>query len=202
MFAKLKRATLPVALPFIMIVAGLIGLLASSILLVEKIALLKNPNHALGCDINPIIACGSVINTPQASVFGFPNPLLGIAGFAVVLAIGTALLAGAAFKRWYWLCVQAGVLFGVLFVTWLQFQTLYRIGALCPYCMVVWAVMIPLFWYVTLYNLRMGHIRVTSKFAGFKDFLARHHGDILLAWFLIIIGAILERFWYYWKTLL
>ncbi|PRC62285.1 hypothetical protein C6A85_03910, partial [Mycobacterium sp. ITM-2017-0098] len=30
------------------------------------------------------------------------------------------------------------------FVHWLIFQSLYRIGALCPYCMVVWAVTIPL----------------------------------------------------------
>lgn len=27
----------------------------------------------------------------------------------------------------------------------LKFETLYEIGALCPYCMVVWAVTIPLF---------------------------------------------------------
>ena len=44
--------------------------------------------------------------------------------------------------------------FGVVFVHWLIFQSLYVIGALCPYCMVVWAVTIPIFWYVTLHNLR------------------------------------------------
>ena len=31
-----------------------------------------------------------------------------------------------------------------MFVHWLIFQSLYRIGALCPYCMVVWAVTISL----------------------------------------------------------
>ena len=31
-----------------------------------------------------------------------------------------------------------------VFMHWLIFQSLYRIGALCPYCMVVWAVTIPL----------------------------------------------------------
>ena len=32
----------------------------------------------------------------------------------------------------------------MVFIHWLIFQSLYRIGALCPYCMVVWAVTIPL----------------------------------------------------------
>ncbi|GAA3013484.1 hypothetical protein GCM10020229_26000 [Kitasatospora albolonga] len=50
------------------------------------------------------------------------------------------------------------MLFGIGFVTWLMTQTLYSIGALCPYCMVVWAAMIPLFWYTTLHNLRSGVI--------------------------------------------
>jgi hypothetical protein len=30
----------------------------------------------------------------------------------------------------------------------------------------------------------------------------RHHGDILLLWFLIIVALILKRFWYYWSTLI
>ncbi|MEV6675377.1 vitamin K epoxide reductase family protein [Streptomyces erythrochromogenes] len=38
---------------------------------------------------------------------------------------------------------------GFAFTVWLIAQCLYVIGALCPWCVVVWAVMIPLFWYVT-----------------------------------------------------
>jgi uncharacterized membrane protein len=199
---KFKNINLNNALPYLLVVGGAIGLLSSCVLIIEKIALLKNPTQALGCDINPIIACGSVINTPQASAFGFPNPILGVIGFSVVLAIGMAVLAGAKFKRWFWLGLQAGVIFGIVFVTWLQFQTIYRIGALCPYCMVVWSVMIPLFWYTTLYNLRNNYIIVPRRLAGLKEFLIRHHGDIPAAWFLVIIGVILHRFWYYWQTLL
>ncbi len=75
----------------------------------------------------------------------FPNPLLGIASFAVVTTLGVVLLTGAVLPRWVWLGLQAGVTFGVVFVHWLIYQSLYVIGALCPYCMVVWAVTIPLF---------------------------------------------------------
>ncbi len=142
------------------------------------------------------------MKTWQASVFGFPNSLIGIAGFAIVTTVGMALLAGATFKRWFWWGLQAGTVFGASFVTWLQYQSIYRISALCPYCMVVWSVTIPIFWYVTLYNLRQGHIKLPARLKNLGNFLERHHGDILLVWFLIIIGLILNHFWYYWSTLI
>lgn len=185
------------ALPWILLIGGVIGVLCAGILTVEKINLLKHPTARLGCDLNPIIACGSVINTDQASAFGFPNPFIGLVGFAAVATTGGAMLAGATFRRWYWLALQAGVTFAAGFVTWLQYETIFRINALCPFCMVVWAVTIPIFLYTTLYNLRQGHIKL--KRGG--GFLQRHHGDILLAWYLIIVAVIVQHFWYYWKTL-
>jgi uncharacterized membrane protein len=198
----MKNLTLKQTLPLIMLVAGIIGVLCAGILTVDKIHLLKNPDSLLGCDINPIVACGSVINTPQASAFGFPNPLIGLVGFGMVAVIGASLLAAATFKRWFWLCVQGGVTFGIAFVTWLQYQSIYNIGALCPFCMVVWSVMIPLFLYVTLYNIGEKHLPVPEKLHGTASFARRHHGDILVLWYLIILTAILTHFWYYWKTLL
>ena len=196
--AKKAPLTLERTIGWILAVCGIIGFIAAFVLTIDKIHLIQDPSYVPSCSINPIISCGSVMKTAQSSVFGFPNSLIGIAGFAIISTIGMALLAGARFKRWFWLCTQAGVVFGIAFVTWLQYQTLYSIGALCPYCMVVWSVMIPIFWYVTLYNIRTGNIRI--KRGG--GFLQRHHGEILLVWFLIILGLILNRFWYYWSTLL
>jgi len=196
------KQTLARVLPWILLIGGIIGVLSAAILTAEKISLLQNPNGHLGCDLNPIVACGPVINTDQASAFGFPNPFIGLAGFAVVATVGGALLAGATFKRWFWLGLQFGVVFAVGFVTWLQFQTIFNIGALCPFCMIVWAVTIPIFWYVTLYNLREGHIKTPAKLSRPVDFMQRHHGDILILWYLILIGIILNHFWYYWKTVL
>jgi uncharacterized membrane protein len=200
---KKKRViTLRQALPYILLIGGVIGVLCAGILTVEKINLLRNPSTPLNCDLNPIVACGPVIDTPQASAFGFPNPIIGLVGFSIVAATGVALLAGATFRRWYWLGLQAGVIFGVCFVTWLQFQSIYRIGALCPFCMVVWSVTIPISWYVTLCNLRERNISVPSRLRGPADFLQRHHGDILISWFLLLAGLILHHFWYYWSTVI
>ena len=92
--------------------------------------------------------------TPQASAFGFPNPLIGIVAFTVVVVTGVLAVAKVRLPRWYWAGLAVGTLLGVVFVHWLIFQSLYRIGALCPYCMVVWAVTIPLLVVVSSIALR------------------------------------------------
>lgn len=185
-------------LPYILLIGGIIGFLASFILMIDTIKVLQNPGYAPSCNINPIISCGSVMKTDQSSVFGFSNSLLGIGAFAGMAALGAALLAGAKFRRWLWLIMQAGATLGVIFVHWLIFESLYRIGTLCPFCMAVWLVTIPTFWYLTLYNLRQSRWSANRLFL----FAHRHHADILTIWLLLIAVLILNRFWYYWSTLL
>ncbi len=182
--------------------AGLVGFVTAFILLVEKVALLEDPAYVPSCSINPVLSCGSIMRTDQAEAFGFPNPILGVAGFAVVTTVGVALLAGASFRRWFWLGLQAGTTLGLVFVHWLIFQSLYRIDALCPYCMIVWVVTIPLFWYTTLHNLRVGHPPTPARLRQLTRIAADYHGVVLTAWYLVIGGLILERFWDYWVTLI
>lgn len=189
-------------LPYLLLVGGAIGVMLAMALTVEKISLLENPQAILSCDINPIISCGSVINTPQASALGVPNTLIGIIGFSAVATIGAALLAGARFKRWFWPGLQVGVTFGIIAVTWLQYQSIYVIGALCPFCMAVWTVMIPIFLYTTLYNLQNSMFQIWRVPDRAITWVRRNHLGILIMWYLVIVAAILERFWDYWSTLL
>ena len=179
-------------LPWLLVIGGILGFVAAFVLTVERIELLKNPAYVPSCSISPILSCGSVMTKPQAAVLGFPNPLLGIAGFAIVVTIGMALLAGARLPRWFWLGLQAGATIGVGFIHWLIVQSLYSIGALCPYCMVVWVVAIPIFWYVTLYNLRRQR---------WARVLIENHAVVLTVWLLGILGLIVLRFWDYWVSL-
>lgn len=183
-------------------IGGGVGLLAAATLTVEKINLLAEPGYVPSCSINPILSCGSVMTTPQAEAFGIPNPLIGIAGFAAVTTIGVALLGGAQLPRWFWLGLQAGTTFGVIFVHWLIYQSLYVIGALCPYCMLVWAVTIPIFLYTTLHNLHQRAIAPPMSARKPATAVAGYHSLILVAWFAIILAAILHRFWDYWTTLI
>jgi len=178
------------------LIAGVIGLLSSADLLIEKIAMLKDPAYVPSCSINPVMACGSVITTPQASVFGPPNPLFGLVGFCVVIVTGVLALAKVPLPRWYWIGLTAGTGLAVVFVHWLKYETLYDIGALCPYCMVVWAVTIPLFAVLAPIALRpLAGNRVAR-------FLYNWRWPLVALWFVSVILEILVRFWYYWSTLI
>ncbi|MEV7598592.1 vitamin K epoxide reductase family protein [Kitasatospora sp. NPDC089797] len=190
------------ALAVLLFLGGLVGLAASAVLTFDKLRILENPSYVPSCNINPVISCGSVMRTEQASVFGFPNPLLGLAAFGALAAIGAGLLAGAAYRRWFWLGLNAGTALGVVFVHWLVVQALYDIGALCPYCMVVWATVVLLFWYTTLHNLRTGVIPVGPRLGTAVREAARYHWALPVLWAAVIALLVLNRFWYYWSTLL
>src|SRR6202008_346742 len=126
------------------LIAGVLGVAGASARSIEKFKLLTDSNYVPSCSLNPVLSCGSVMSHWQAQLFGFPNPLIGIAAFTVVVVTGVLAVAKVPLPRWYWLGLTAGTLLGVVFIHWLIFQSLYRINALCPYCMVVWAITIPL----------------------------------------------------------
>jgi uncharacterized membrane protein len=183
-------------LAWLYVVGGLFGFAGAFALTLEKLEKLANPAYVPTCSINPIISCGTVMDSPQAAAFGFPNPLLGVAAFAVVITVGVALLAGFEPPRWFRVGMQLGTTFGVLFVHWLIVASLYSIHALCPYCLVVWAVTIPIFWYTTLDTLSSYD---ATRPAGAA--LAKLHSAILAAWYVVIVVLILVEFWDYWRTL-
>lgn len=150
---------------WLLLVTGAIAWLASGALVLEKLQVLIDPNHATVCDVNPWVSCGSVMKTPQSSVFGFPNMFIGIVAFAVIITTAMAIFAGAKFARWYWIGLQTGVTLGFIFIVWLWSQALYVIHVLCPFCMVVWACMIPLFVFVTIRNVVHGVIPAPARLA-------------------------------------
>ncbi len=199
-----RRITWQKALPYVLIVAGLVGLTASFFLTLDKIKLLQNPAFKPACDLNPIISCGAVMKTSQASTFGVPNSVFGLMAFSALITFSVILLAGATLKRWIWLCVQAAATAGILVMHYLFFEDVFRIHAICPWCFSVWMVTIPAFFGITIYNIRAGNFRAgkTSLASKAMKWIDRHSNDILVLWYLIIFVILLAKFWYYWKTLL
>lgn len=137
-------------------VTGLVGALASFLLLYERIQLWQDPSHSTSCDVSPWVSCGVVMESWQASTFGFPNIFIGVVAFPIIVAAGIGLLGGVRVPRWYWGGLQAGVIFALGFCIWLWSQAVYSIGALCPYCMIVWAAVIPMAVVVTARNIVHG----------------------------------------------
>ncbi len=184
--------------PLLFIITGVIGLLASFLITTEKIELLKNPNYIPPCNISPLISCGSVMKTAQAEVFGFANSLMGLAFFAAMIAVGCALLAGAKCKRWFWWGMQMVTTLSAVFVYWLAYQSIFRIGSLCPYCMIVWAVTIPLALYVKLHNMNEGYLPVSKNLAAWSQ---KYHWVFLIALYAVLVVPITVKFWWYWSSL-
>ncbi|GHD39056.1 vitamin K epoxide reductase family protein [Mycetocola manganoxydans] len=150
----------PVGFAVFLLVAGTIGWIAAFALTVEKFVSLESPGVALSCDYSVLVQCAANLSSWQGAAFGFPNPVLGLAGWVAPIMVGGALLAGARFDRWFLLLFQLGVTAAFAFVLWLISQSIFVLGTLCPWCMVTWAVTIPLFWAVTLRNLANGILPV------------------------------------------
>lgn len=178
------------------LIAGAVGLAAALALTIEKIELLIDPAYVPSCSINPVLSCGSVMITEQASAFGFPNSLIGIVSFAVVLVTGVLAVAGVTLPRWYWSGLAVGTLLGTVFVHWLIFQSLYRIQALCPYCMIVWTVTIPLLAVVSSVALQpLANNAVVRT-------VYQWRWSLVAVWFTGLVMLILAQFWDYWSTLI
>ena len=155
--------TRPTALAVWLMIAGVVGWVAAFALTVEKFHLLENPGSTAACDISPLVRCGANLESAQGSIFGFPNPILGLAGWMAPLIVGAALLAGARFARWFWWLFWAGTAFAFGFVVWLIGQSIFALATLCPWCMVTWIVTIPTFYAVTLHLLRSGIVPLPRR---------------------------------------
>jgi uncharacterized membrane protein len=150
----------PVALAILLIVGGALGLLAAFQLTLDKFQVLENPNAHLSCNFSLIVQCGRNLSSPEGSVFGFPNPLIGLMAFPAPIIVGVAVLAGARFPRWFWSVFNLGLLGALAFVIWLMGVSIFHLGTLCPWCMLVWSVVIPMFVATTLYDLGEGNLPV------------------------------------------
>lgn len=179
-----------------LVVLGLVGLYAAFTLSVDKVKILEDPTFKPGCDLNPVLSCGSVMITDQAQAFGFPNPFLGLIGFAVVVTTGVLVASGLVPPRLYLVGLAAGGVGGLVMVHWLAFQSLYRIGALCPWCLAVWAVTIP---------IAVWSVLVAARSCSDSSVLGRIWSVrylVVVFWYLVFVVQILAQFWDYWRTLL
>lgn len=160
-------------------------------LLSDLLSVLADPAFVPGCSINPIISCGSVMQTWQASVFGIANPILGVVGFAALTGMALVPVTGGRLPTLMWWGILVGTAGGVVFTHWLAYQSFFQLGSLCPYCVVVWA--------VTLTTC----LAAVSALAG-RGHLPRQVGVyvwvVLPVWVVTLFTVTLIRFWDFWQT--
>jgi len=190
----------PKAMAWLWIIFGLIGWIAAFALVLEKIHVLEHPGDALSCDLNVFISCKSVMASWQSHILGFPNPLIGVAGFAIPIVIGFAVLAGARFEQWFYRLMVAGFGMAFVFVLWLSTQSIFVINVLCPYCMLAWFGTIPLFWHTLLWTLSEDIIEGPVRMAPFFDWAHKRSWIFTAATELVIALIIAVHFWDSWPA--
>ena len=197
-----ERATRPRASSrltgLVLLLGGLVGWLAALELQVGKEFLLANPGESLACDVNPFISCGDVMMTWQSSALGIPNMAIGLGGFAIMGVAGALMLSGTALPTWFRWARLGGMTFAFGYVHFLAISAIFVIRALCPWCMVVWAVTAPMFFATLARTVEHGDLRLPAPLAG----LLRRWVLLSAAWYLLVIVVIAAAFWRQWLVVL
>lgn len=141
-----------------MLIGALLSLLAAFVLSVESVQLAKNPDAQLSCSVNVIINCATVAKHPSAELLGFPNSFFGLMAEPIVITVAIAGLVGVAFPRKFMFAAQIGYTLGLLFALYLFSVSFLVIGALCPWCLLVTATTMFVWFAITRYNIRENNL--------------------------------------------
>ncbi|WP_430786623.1 vitamin K epoxide reductase family protein [Actinoplanes sp. G11-F43] len=179
-----------------MLFSACLSLLASFVLSIDAVVLAADPGKALSCDINAVISCGTVAQSWQAQLFGFPNAFLGLVAEPVVITIAVASLGGVRFPRWFMVSAQAVYTLGVLFAYWLFYEAMVDIGALCPWCLLVTVSTTLVFATLTHVNLRDDNLPVPPSWrAPLKSAIQADLDAVLVTiWLLVLALLVVARY--------
>lgn len=179
-----------------MLAFGVIGLIASFVLAVEEFTLLKNPDATLTCSFNLVLNCATVMQTWQATVFGFPNMYIGLMGFPIVITVALLGLSNVQFPRWFAYGMEVGILIFTVFAYWLFFNSVYVIEVLCPWCLIVTFSMTMLLAATTFYNIRTGTFgfskAVQKRANGLLD--KGYYHLVIASWVVLMIALVILKF--------
>jgi len=178
-----------------MLVGALLSLLAAFVLSVEAFELAKNPDAVLSCSVNLILNCATVAAHPTSMMFGFPNPFLGLMTEPVVITVAIAGLAGVKFPRRFMFTAQIFYTLGLIFALTLLYISMFIIGALCPWCLLVTLTTIMVWFAMTRYNIREDNLYLPKKLSKqAHEWLDKDYDKFAMAIviFLIVAGIFLK----------
>lgn len=158
-------APLPYAL--LALICSLVGVGSSIGLLLSERTLLSNPNGPLSCDINPLVGCSDFLTSEyNTAFFSVPNAVWGLAFFSAIAALSVAWLAGARFSTWLWRLICVGMLGASAWLVWFWHVSFFVKGSMCPFCLVIWCVTIPLVIHTWIRAAQGGHLPCTPQIRG------------------------------------
>jgi len=179
-----------------MLVGALLSLLAAFVLSVEAIQLAKNPDATLSCSVNIVLNCATVAKHPSAELLGFPNSFFGLMAEPVVITVAIAGLAGIVFPRRFMFWAQIGYTLGFAFAIYLFFTSMFVIGALCPWCLLVTASTTFVWFSITRYNIRENNLYLPKKLQkAAHTFIEKDYDKLVLGVLIVaMIAAIFLKY--------
>lgn len=172
-----------------MLLSALASLVASFVLSADAVLLAAEPDTQLSCDINTVLSCGTVAQSWQASLLGFPNAFLGLMAEPVVITIAVASLGGVRFPRWFMASAQAVYTIGLVFAYWLLTQSMFVIGALCPWCLLVTVSTTLVFTTLTHVNIRDDNLYLPRRVQARAKWAIEHEVDVAVVWLWLVFLA-------------
>src|SRR5690606_27364656 len=106
---------------------------------------------------------------------------------------------GGRLPRFYWVALMAGSVLAAVWITWFQYQAFTVLRGLCPYCLVVWTVTIPIVVNLLARGFQAGHLPAP---AGLRRFLVQDRALVITVWYAVVLVLIGVVFWDEWLMLL
>lgn len=168
------------------VLAGLAGWVVSFLLYLEYVGQLTDSTPIVSCSLSVVVSCTPNLLSPAGNLLGFSNSILGITLFLGPLYAGVSTLAGGRMRPWYWRVYLAFIAAAYVFVHTLAYRSIFEYRVLCPWCMVIWLVVIPLFWYTFAWSAKSGVLGGSTRWGTFGATLQSWAWVVVIADYLLI----------------
>ena len=172
-----------------------VGLISSLIQTIERINNALHPKVALSCDINAIFSCSNVFGAWQSRVFGFSNSLVCMIFFGLTAGVAIAAATGSEINRRLRYIFHFFSVFFLGFGAWYLWQSTYRIGYICIFCLFCYSAVIAMNW--AWFRLHYKEMPTKNSTKVKLDKFVDNGGDLFITflWTLAIISMIVFHFW-------
>lgn len=167
-----------------MVAGGVVGLVAAFLETIEYQLILKNAQAQLACDLNSVFSCGNVLNSWQGKVFGFPNSMMCMVFFTLMLGSALVGLTGSTLAPKLRLWLHGITTFFLGFGLWFMWESTFSVRALCILCLFCFSGLLALNWGWLRTNAAILPIGVRGRARLQK---AIHQGADTFVWLLLAI---------------
>jgi uncharacterized membrane protein len=180
---------------------GIVGTFVSAKLLTLEFHALKETTDVFAsCSINSIFDCAGVAKSKYSELFGFPNMILGLMYYPVVIAFFGILLFKVKLPKWMVWAMLIPTALGLVFSLILLYMSLFLVFKVCIYCLGSTISGTMIFILYNLYLIQNPETSYSRKLTGLYHRLrsSRYLVPIILAVSLVLYSLmVVFAKWYY-----